>query len=377
LRFNAEAKNHKQNVAMLLVYIITGAELALVLFGALPLMWKPVAMFLNGFPLGLTWGLIVTIVEGRESSDAMLIMLALAFVLGSGYAKDVGTQFNNEVNVPSYWMPAAVGAIFYPVFLFATWLLYQVPPPLESEELARGTRKAMYTNEREFFFFTQWPGLIALWIAFFFVVVVREYRDQYSGEILKALGEKADEFSTIENVVGLTVLLFTASVGFIKDNRLAVQAILGIMCLGSVVLLVTVFLGEEILKGRIFFICLGIGVYASYCSYNSILFERLIAYTHLENTTLAYPMVISDTVGYTAFFILSLVNASRDNEEPLKVIKTFGWVCGIVTIIAWILAAWYYFKAFQTDGVGRRTTGRKKGKRVDKATSKSSKPARA
>src|SRR5262249_20710555 len=43
----------------MLALLILWAELALVLFGLLPRRLKALALFLNGFPLGLIWGLVV------------------------------------------------------------------------------------------------------------------------------------------------------------------------------------------------------------------------------------------------------------------------------------------------------------------------------
>ena len=48
-----------RRTGLLLVSLILGAEAALVLFALLPNAGKPAAMFLNGLPLGMVWGLVV------------------------------------------------------------------------------------------------------------------------------------------------------------------------------------------------------------------------------------------------------------------------------------------------------------------------------
>ena len=62
--------------AVTLVGLILAAETALVLFGILPDNLKFIAIFLNGFPLGMVWGLVVWYLEGRRTSDVLMAGLA-------------------------------------------------------------------------------------------------------------------------------------------------------------------------------------------------------------------------------------------------------------------------------------------------------------
>ena len=74
----------------LLVSFIVAAEAALILFGLLPGPWKALAIFVNGLPLGMVWGLVVSFLEGRRCSDALLAALCGSFIVSSGVVKDVG-----------------------------------------------------------------------------------------------------------------------------------------------------------------------------------------------------------------------------------------------------------------------------------------------
>lgn len=362
-KFNAEVRRSK--VTQYLMAAITFAELTLILLGLLPLFWKPFAMFLNGLPLGLVWGLIVTILEGRESSDAMLICLATSFIVGSGYSKNAGYLVLQWVE--PYWMPAVVGLFSYPVFLLATWLLYQIPDPLTSEQEARTSRKAMFSNERQFYFFTQWPGLIALWGAFFTVTALREYRDAFATDIFSDLEVDRDTVGTSETVVAVVVFAFTGCVGLVKDNRRAMQVTFTIMMLGSIYLLFTILAGPEAMGAQWWFTSLGIGTYMSYVSYNSILFERLIAYTQIDSTV-AYPMVISDSVGYTAALIVAVLSAMDETSNALTVVINLGRLCAGITILGFSLAAAYYLIAFPTNRPTKHRTDshKRKAKREKK-----------
>ena len=82
--------------ALALVLLILWAEAALVLFGVLPNEWKLLAIFLNGFPLGMIWGLVVGYLEGRRTSELLLAALSCSFIVSSGAVKDVGKLLMSE-----------------------------------------------------------------------------------------------------------------------------------------------------------------------------------------------------------------------------------------------------------------------------------------
>ncbi len=54
------------------------SEFALVLFGMIPRPWNAVAMFLNGMPLGMIFGLILGQLEGRRMTEALQLACARA-----------------------------------------------------------------------------------------------------------------------------------------------------------------------------------------------------------------------------------------------------------------------------------------------------------
>ena len=73
-----------------LVFLLLFAESALILFGILPNNYKVFAIFLNGIPLGMVWGLVVWYLEGRQTSELLLAGLGCSFILASGLVKDFG-----------------------------------------------------------------------------------------------------------------------------------------------------------------------------------------------------------------------------------------------------------------------------------------------
>src|SRR5881394_2408605 len=132
--------------AITLVALIVWAELALIAYGLLPNNFKVVAIFFNGLPLGMVWGLVVWYLEGRRTSELLLAGLSCSYIVSSGIVKDIGrammeggaAEWWGHVpligraigsalgKVSEGWMPAVTGLHFLPLFLLAVWMLNQL-----------------------------------------------------------------------------------------------------------------------------------------------------------------------------------------------------------------------------------------------------------
>src|SRR5499427_6750049 len=108
--------------AGMLVLLILAAEAALVLFAILPRDLKVIAIFCNGLPLGMVWGLVVWYLEGRMTSELLLAGLACSYIVSSGAVKDVGRQLMAQ-GISEATMPMVAGFLFLPPFLLSVWLL--------------------------------------------------------------------------------------------------------------------------------------------------------------------------------------------------------------------------------------------------------------
>ena len=113
--------------AVTFVGLILAAEAALVLFGFLPPQWKVLAIFLNGLPLGMIWGLVVWYLEGRRTSEILLAALSCSFIVSSGVVKSVGLWLMQDCPVAEAWMPAVTGPCFLPLLLASVWVLTCLP----------------------------------------------------------------------------------------------------------------------------------------------------------------------------------------------------------------------------------------------------------
>ena len=287
--------------AAALVLLILLAEAALLLFAVLPDNWKILAIFLNGLPLGMVWGMVVWYLEGRRMSEILLAGLSCSFILASGMVKDVGRFVMSDWLISEGWMPVVTGGLFLPLFLLSVWLLNQLPAPSTADALARVRREPMDGQSRITFMRRFLPGMIMLMVVYFFLTAYREFRDTYGVEIFAELGYKDTPalFTRSELPVALGVMAALAALSLIKDNRRGLIGAFVIMTGGAAMMGVsTILLDNGLIAGRDWMILVGLGAYLTYVPFGSVLFDRLIAGTRATGTAV-FAIYVADAIGYT------------------------------------------------------------------------------
>ena len=231
IRYVAEIEPRRR-VRSLLVQIGL-AELVLVLFAATPPPYNAAWLFVNGFMLGMIFGLVLGFLEGRRHTEAMIAALCASFILADGVMKSVGSWLLSQ-GVPEFWMPAAAGLLFVPPLLICCAVLRRVPPPDAGDVSTRGARTPMSTADRRRFFRRYGVGLVPILLMFLFVTVLRSIRADFAPEIWAGLGVTPDAglFSRTELLVAPGILLLYGSIVFIRNNRIAFLAALGLSVLG-------------------------------------------------------------------------------------------------------------------------------------------------
>jgi hypothetical protein len=124
----------KRASAIIVLILLSWA--ALVLFALIPVPWNVAAMFLNGLPLGMIWGLVFGFMEGRRTSEVLGAVVCASFIVSSGAVKSVGKLLMANWHVSPFWMPAAAGALFLPLLLLSVLALSALPPPNALDEAA-------------------------------------------------------------------------------------------------------------------------------------------------------------------------------------------------------------------------------------------------
>ncbi|MES2697145.1 MAG: DUF5690 family protein [Verrucomicrobiota bacterium] len=353
--------------AGLLLLLIGIAQAALVLYALLPGGWKIVAIFLNGLPLGMVWGLVVWYLEGRRTSELLLMGLSLSFIVSSGAVKDFGRALMNGgiaetwrqlplIGAPigaalgrvnESWMPAVAGFHFLPVFLLAVWLLNQLPRPSAADIELRAARRPMPGADRLAFLRQFAFGLALLCVAYFFLTAYRDFRDNYQVELFDALGYRYADNKTIisraETIVTLGVMAILALLYFVRDNRRGLRCTFGIMTSGVLLLGVsTILLHTGVMSGFWWMTCTGLGSYLCYVPYGSVLFDRLIASTRVSGTAV-FAIYVADTIGYIGSIgSLLFKDLVAGSMSRLTFFTGFTWLLCGVGLVCLVSSAIYF-----------------------------------
>ena len=138
--------------AVLILTLIGISWMGLLGFAVLPAPFNILCFLVNGFPLGLIWGLVFHYLEGRKFTEMMGSILAVSFVFSSGLVKTIGKYLMDEWAVSELWMPFWTGGIFMPLLVISVILLNQTPPPHREDVALRSVRTPMSKKERMDFF---------------------------------------------------------------------------------------------------------------------------------------------------------------------------------------------------------------------------------
>lgn len=340
--------------ATYLIGFLAFAHASLLLFALVPAPYNVFAMFLNGLPLGMIWGLTFGFLEGRRISEALGAGLSASYIVASGYVKSAGKWLMNE-GVPDLWMPFVTGAMFWPVLLLAVFTLSALPEPNAADEAARTKREPMDAAARRAFVLKFWPGLVPLTLLYVVLTAYRDFRDNFAAEIWEALGygSEPEVFATSENWVALATMLALGALMLIKDNRVGLLVVHGMMAAGTALVGgSTLAYQAGILDGYWWMVLVGSGLYLAYVPYGCVLFDRLIAAVGVAATA-GFMIYVTDASGYLGSVGLMLY---RDLGAPdlswLQFFEGFSWVTALVCTSLYLVSLVYFAATTRQRGRG-------------------------
>ena len=337
----------------MLVGMILAAQAALFAFAVLPPSLKVIAIFFNGLPLGMVWGLVVWYLEGRKTSEMLLAGLSCSFILASGVVKDIGRWLMSAHEIDQFWMPFVTGCLFLMPFILSAYLLNRLPEPSRDDRLARMERSTMDGSQRWAFIRQFLPGMVMLMIAYFFLTAYRDFRDNFGVEIFDQLGYGINEnaiFTRSELWVALGVVGALAMLNLIKNNLWGLIGAFGVMTSGVMLMGVgTLLFDNGMIDGLTWMILCGLGSYLAYVPYGSVLFERLIASTRAMGTAV-FVIYVADSIGYVgAIMVMGVKDQFAADVSRLEFFRylTYGMsVLGVVMLVSSLI----YFYQIQTKG---------------------------
>ncbi|MCQ6956420.1 DUF5690 family protein [Mucilaginibacter aquariorum] len=346
IRFIAEVKGKKRGLTILVLVGISW--LALLGFAIVPAPYNIVFLFVNGFPLGLIWGLVFGYLEGRRSTEFMAAVLSISLIFGSGFVKTIGQTLIHVYHVSEYNMPFLTGVLFaIPLMLFVL-MLELMPPQTIEDKLLRTERLPMNADERKHFIIRFLPGIVLTLIIYVLLTIMRDIRDNFEVEIWNSLGIKDRTIYTkIDTQISIIVLVAMSLLILIRKN-LKAFSVIHIMIIGGCVLVgaSTVMFSLKMISPVSWMTMAGLGLYLGYVPYNAIFFERMIATFHYKGNV-GFVMYVADSMGYLgSVSILLIKELGRPNiswdaffKEGVMIVAIVGGICGILSLIYFLQSA--------------------------------------
>ncbi|MGO4292745.1 DUF5690 family protein [Chitinophaga sp. RAB17] len=349
IRFIAEMKGNKR--ARSIIVLMAISWLALLCFAVVPAPYNIAFLFLNGFPLGMIWGLVFSYLEGRRSTEFMGAVLSISFIFSSGFVKSVGKMTVVDWHVTEYWMPFVTGLIFALPIVICVILLEQIPPPSEKDEQLRTRRAPMNKQERKDFLQAFLPGLVLLIASYVLLTVLRDMRDNFAADIWKDLGygAQAGIFTQTEIPISIAIIVIMGLLVFVKNNFHAFMLNHFIVITGFAIAFISTLLYKQHHLDPVWWMTLtGLGLYMGYIPFNCIFFERLIAvFKYVSNV--GFIIYVADSFGYLGSVCVMLFkNFSGMSLSWSQFFMDAVLGVSVTGIVMMIVAAWYFKKRFES-----------------------------
>ena len=349
IKYISELKRHGRGQIIMLLTVI--AWLSWLFFALVPAPYNIVFLFINGFPLGMLWGVVFSYVEGRRSTDFIGATLAVSFIFASGFVKTVGAWLMLNFDITEFWVPFYTGLVFAAPLLLFIYLIEKIPSPDDKDIAYRTARVPMLGQDRINFIRIFLPGLVACILIYAFATIFRDMRDNFSAEMWKEMGffDKPEIFATTETPITIIILLLIGSMVLIKDSFKALMLSHFFIGLGFIIAGLSSYLFINQNMPPIWWMTLvGLGLYMVYIPFNSVFFDRLIAaFKHTGNV--GFLIYLADSFGYVGSVAVML------SKEIFKV--QLNWVTFFSNSVIWlslaglaltIFSSFYFYAKYRT-----------------------------
>lgn len=342
------AMNNEKRAPAILKLIAIG-WIALLFFALFPAPFNIIFLLINGFPLGVIYGLVFSYLEGRRTTEFLGAVLSASFIFASGFTQSIGKFVMLQWQVSEWWMPWITGLLFFPPLVLFTWLLDKTPAPDKKDISLRTQREPMSKKRRKDFIKTFFPGLVLLIAAYVMLTVIRDYRSNFASNMWSELGysNNAAVFTQSELPASLVVLILMGLLVLVKKNIHALLINHIVIITGFLIAIISSLLFLEDNLSPFWWMTLtGVGLYMGYVPFNCMLFERLIAsFRYVSNA--GFIIYVADSFGYLGSNGILLVKnfSSLDISWTAFFIKMV-LIVSVAGIILVALSAAYFQKKY-------------------------------
>eukprot|EP00656_Telonema_subtile_P009546 TRINITY_DN14497_c0_g1_i1.p1 TRINITY_DN14497_c0_g1~~TRINITY_DN14497_c0_g1_i1.p1 ORF type:complete len:472 (+),score=112.89 TRINITY_DN14497_c0_g1_i1:112-1527(+) len=324
------------------------------------------AVFVSSFFSSWIYGGLVTYIEGRESTELLLAVLAGFFVYAGNLSRGTASVVLGW-GVTPLLMPLVVGLVTCPIACFLMVLVGRMPGPSVADVSSRSKRRAMTSAQRKEFCGQWWLGILFMLFAYTSVATMRSFRDFYVQQIFAAAMDRTkDQVPSYTYFIADApgAVLSCAALGAankISDHIVALKALfaaqIAAVALG---LFSTLLFHVGAIGGLAWQMLLGVGVYVSYSLMQTPVFERLFAATGTEGTC-SFLIFLSDFCAYVGTTCLLLYNSfgpmdtdgDNDNDAVLNLYLGVLWGAGVAVLVCLSVCLVYFVRKLETRKLAR------------------------
>lgn len=289
------------------------------------------------------WGYIIFYIEGRYTTDIIILMIYAAIIIGGGVAKSIAT-FILLHGMNENWMVfiCSVGGMVG--CLIFGYLLSKLPKPTNDEIISRSERH-FSTSEEQIKFIKKYKyGLAALSISYGFTVGYRKFRDYYALEMwTELLGANFDPstYSITEISISITVTIAYCCIVCIKNNITAFYALLFIMMMGGMLIgIPTLVFDLSTMKYNTYAwtIIVGTGLYLAYIPPGVMLYDKLMSATN-TNISIVSVVYISEAISQIMTLISILLKSYMfDGVGYVSYFIKLSYITSIAIVVSMLTA---------------------------------------
>ncbi|MEO0330119.1 MAG: DUF5690 family protein [Bacteroidota bacterium] len=286
--------------------------LTLLAFAWLPVSLKPLALFLNGLPLGMVFGLVLTYLEGRRHTELLVAGLSATFIFSTGLVKTTGLWLMQQFSVSELMMPFVTGSLFFPVFLLAIWLLHLSPNPNAADIVHRVQRTPMNASQRRDFLRRHGMSFAGLVVIYILLTVARDFRDNFIVEFWAELDQiQQPALITLTEIPIAVIVVTICALGiFIANNRIAFNIGLFATSLSALLMLLLTYVFQQgWMSPTVWIISSGTSIYLPYILFHCLIFERFIALLRYPGTV-GFLFYVADASGYLISVAILIIKES-------------------------------------------------------------------
>ena len=355
----AELEANARAIGILLMVSIAGV--AWFFFAIIPPPYNLIFLFINGFPLGMVWGMVFGYMEGRRMTEVLGASLSVSFIFSGGLCRTVGGFLIRDWGVSEMWMPFIAACVFaFPLLIFL-WLLDKIPPPSPLDEALRTKRQPMDKRDRQTFLSTFLPGIVLFVLVYMLLTAFRDFRENFSSDVWKSLGygDSPYIFTKTETPVSLFVLVIMGSLMLIRNNKHALMVNHIIIMAGMILIGVSTLMFENKTIGApLWMVLIGTGLYMGYVPFNSIFFDRMIAAFQYVGTV-GFIMYVADAFGYVgSVSVLFFKEFSAAEMSYIDLFISGGYMISVLGSLLILASMWYFHRKH---GAWREKVERLKG----------------